>query len=188
MHCNYKYTLSFDDDKKERYELYQKSPQKLCKQEESGVKYFKYWEGKKKSILQNSVSCKIILQKWGIKTFSGKQKLREFIASRGFPGGASGKEPTCQSRRYKRCGFDSWVGRSPGRGHSNPAHYSCLQSPMDRGAWWVRAHSVAESQTWLKWLSMHTRAYVGQGVYGNSAFCSVFTVNYYLKKKVCFLK
>ena len=156
MHCNYKYTLSFDDDKKERYELYQKSPQKLCKQEESGVKYFKYWEGKKKSILQNSVSCKIILQKWGIKTFSGKQKLREFIASRGFPGGASGKEPTCQSRRYKRCGFDSWVGRSPGRGHSNPAHYSCLQSPMDRGAWWVRAHSVAESQTWLKWLSMHT--------------------------------
>ena len=28
---------------------------------------------------------------------------------RGFPGGASGKEPTCQYRRHKRCGFDPWV-------------------------------------------------------------------------------
>ena len=84
-------------------------------QEESGVKYFKCWEKKKAN---TSEFC--ILQKWGIKTFSSKQKLREFIASRGFPGGASGKEPTCQSRRHKRCGFDPWVGRSPGRGQPSP--------------------------------------------------------------------
>ena len=32
-----------------------------------------------------------------------------------FPGGASGKEPACQCRRLKRCGFDPWVGKSPGR-------------------------------------------------------------------------
>ena len=31
----------------------------------------------------------------------------------GFPGGASGKEPTCQVRRHKRCGFDPWVGKIP---------------------------------------------------------------------------
>ena len=31
------------------------------------------------------------------------------------PGGASGKEPTCQSRRYKRCGFNPWVGKIPWR-------------------------------------------------------------------------
>ena len=31
--------------------------------------------------------------------------------SMGFPGGASGKEPTCQCRRLKRCGFDPWVGK-----------------------------------------------------------------------------
>ena len=30
---------------------------------------------------------------------------------RGFPGGASDKEPTCQCRRHKRCGFNSWVGK-----------------------------------------------------------------------------
>ena len=33
----------------------------------------------------------------------------------GFPGGVSGKEPTCQYRRYKRCGFDPWVGKIPWR-------------------------------------------------------------------------
>ena len=34
---------------------------------------------------------------------------------RGFSGGASGKEPTCQCRRYKRCGFDPWVRKIPWR-------------------------------------------------------------------------
>jgi len=34
---------------------------------------------------------------------------------RGFPGGASGKEPTCQCKRHKRCGFDTWVGKIPWR-------------------------------------------------------------------------
>ena len=33
----------------------------------------------------------------------------------GFPGGTSGKEPTCQRRRHKRCGFDRWVGKIPWR-------------------------------------------------------------------------
>ena len=32
---------------------------------------------------------------------------------RGFPGGASGKEPICQYKRHKRCGFDPWVGKIP---------------------------------------------------------------------------
>ena len=35
---------------------------------------------------------------------------------RGFPGGASGKEPACQCRRRERCGFDPWVGEIPRRG------------------------------------------------------------------------
>ena len=35
------------------------------------------------------------------------------------------------------CRFDSWVGKSPGGGHGNPLQYSCLESLMDRGAWWA---------------------------------------------------
>ena len=56
----------------------------------------------------------------------------------GFPGGASGKEPTCQCRRQKRHEFDLGTpGRSPGGGHDNPLQNSCLENPMDRGAWWA---------------------------------------------------
>ena len=35
-------------------------------------------------------------------------------------------------------------GRSSGRGHGNPLQYSCLENPMDRGAWWALVHSVTE--------------------------------------------
>jgi len=54
-------------------------------------------------------------------------------------------------------GLISGSGRSPGGGHGNSLQYSCLEKPMDRGAWHVREHSVAKSQTQLKRLSKHTR-------------------------------
>ena len=34
-----------------------------------------------------------------------------------------------------------------GGGHGNPLQYSCLENPMDRGAWWATVHGVAKSQT-----------------------------------------
>ena len=45
--------------------------------------------------------------------------------------------------------------RSPGGGHGNPPQNSCLENPMDRGAWWATVHGVARSLTWLKQLSTH---------------------------------
>ena len=47
-------------------------------------------------------------------------------------------------------------GRSPGEGNDNPLQYSCLENPMDRGAWWAMVRRIAKSQTSLKQLSMHT--------------------------------
>ena len=38
-------------------------------------------------------------------------------------------------------------GRSPGEGNGNPLQYSCLESPMDRVAWWAVVHGVTKSQT-----------------------------------------
>ena len=50
-------------------------------------------------------------------------------------------------------GQETWVRSGsvdpPGEGTGNPLQYSCLGNPMDRGAWWVRVHGVAKSQTWL---------------------------------------
>ena len=34
-------------------------------------------------------------------------------------------------------------GRSPGEGNDSPLQYSCLENPMDRGAWWATVHGVA---------------------------------------------
>ena len=39
--------------------------------------------------------------------------------------------------------------RSSGGGHGNPLQYSCLENPMDRGAWWATVHGVAKSWTQL---------------------------------------
>ena len=36
-----------------------------------------------------------------------------------------------------------------GEGNGNPLQYSCLENPMDRGAWWATVHGVTKSQTWL---------------------------------------
>ena len=38
-------------------------------------------------------------------------------------------------------------GRSPEEGNDNHLQYSCLENPMDRGAWWAAVHGVAKSQT-----------------------------------------
>ena len=40
-------------------------------------------------------------------------------------------------------------GRCPGGGHGKPLQYSCLENPMDRGAWWAAVDGVARSQTRL---------------------------------------
>ena len=56
-----------------------------------------------------------------------------------------------------------------GEGDGNPLQYSCLESPLDRGAWWAAVHRVAQSWTRLKQLNMH--ACVGEGN-GNLLQCS----------------
>ena len=45
------------------------------------------------------------------------------------------------------------LGKSPGGGHGNPLQYSCLENPMDRGAWWATVHGVTQSWKRLKQLS-----------------------------------
>ena len=62
----------------------------------------------------------------------------------GFPGSSVGKESACSSGDL---GSISGSGRSPGEGNGNPLQYSCLENPMDRGAWWATVHGVAKNRT-----------------------------------------
>ena len=74
----------------------------------------------------------------------------------GFPHGTSSKESDCQFRRHKKCGSIPESGKFPGEGKGNPLQYSCLETPMDRGAWWAIVHKVAKSRTCLKWQHAHS--------------------------------
>ena len=58
----------------------------------------------------------------------------------GFPDGSDGKESTYNAGDL---GSIPGSGRSPGERHGNPLQYSCLENPMDRGAWWAKVHGVA---------------------------------------------
>ena len=45
----------------------------------------------------------------------------------------------------KDVGLIPGLGRSPGGGWDNPLQYSCLENPLERGAWWDAVHGVARS-------------------------------------------
>ena len=83
----------------------------------------------------------------------------------GFPGGTGGKEPACKCRRHRDMGSIPATGRSPGGGNGNTLQYSCLENPMDRGAWQATVHRVAKSQTRLKRLSMHMCTFICIHIY-----------------------
>ena len=62
----------------------------------------------------------------------------------GLPWWLSGKESTCSAGDV---GSTLGSGRCPGEGNGNPLQYSCLENPMDRGAWWATVHGAAEVRT-----------------------------------------
>ena len=71
----------------------------------------------------------------------------------GFPGGVSlvaqmVKNPPAMWETFPM------LGRFPEGGLGNPVEYSCLENPMDRGAWWAIVHEVTKSRTRLKQLRM----------------------------------
>ena len=89
-------------------------------------------------------------------TMKQREKLNsclKYSLGGAFPGGAALKNsPAIQKMQ------ETWVSipgsrRSPGGGHGNPLQCTCLENPMDRGAWWAVVYGVTQSRTRLKWLS-----------------------------------
>ena len=67
------------------------------------------------------------------------------------------KNPPANAGDIRDTGLIPGLGRSPGGGHGNPLQYSCLENPMDRGAWWATFQGATKSPTRLKQLSTHTK-------------------------------
>ena len=77
----------------------------------------------------------------------------------GFPGGSVVKNPPAN---VGDAGDEHWIhglGRSPGVGNGNLVLHSCLENPMDRGAWWATAHGVTKS--WTQLTPMHVPGVCG---------------------------
>ena len=70
------------------------------------------------------------------------------------------KNPPASAGDIRDPGSIPGLGKSPGGGHGNPLQCSCLETPMDRGAWQATVPRVTKSQTRLKQLSMHTCIYM----------------------------
>ena len=120
-----------------------------------GVSSHKLWHCKAQSLfiqMLNESLYVCVCVREGLMSLTprraGERRWRFIRLWGGFPGGSSGKEPACNSGATGDSGSIPGSGRSPGGGNGNPLWYSCLKSPMDRGAWWATGHGVAKSRTW----------------------------------------
>ena len=91
--------------------------------------------------------------------------LRKFLMLlfRGFPGGTVVKNLLASAQDAGGLGLIPGWGSSPGEENGSKLQYSCLENPMDRGAWWATVHGVTKSRTRLKQLSMSIIKLCGRG-------------------------
>ena len=103
-----------------------------------------------KNVVKNPFNC--ALRSFHL-TFNWKQSIREVktrvlweqVVSK-FPGGTRGKGPVYAGDVDSIPG----LGRSPGEGNGNQFQCSCLENPMDRGAWQAPVHGITKSQMQLE--------------------------------------
>ena len=93
------------------------------------------------------------------------EQISDITLYTGFSGSTSGQEPTCQSRRRKRCGLIPGSGRSPVE-YGDPVQYSFLENLMFRDAWWATVMGLQTARhNWSKLAHMH-------------AYTTYYTINY----------
>ena len=116
----------------------------------------------KLNIQKTTITASSLITSWQIDGRQWKQWQTFFWGgeapkpafSYGFPGGSEATASTCNAGDP---GLIPGLWRSPGEGKDNPLQYSCLENPMDRGAWQATVHRVAKSQTRLSdFIHTHT--------------------------------
>ena len=108
----------------------------------------------------------------------------------GLPRWCSGKESACQCRRPGDAGLFPGLGRYPGVGNGNPLQYSCLENPIDRGAWWATRSCKESDITERLTLSLsiilvntHSIAYLPNPIW---SACHILTHFVLKRKKIIF--
>ena len=90
-------------------------------------------------VMEGSLVC---CSPWGCKepdtTELNRTELSPVLSS------SEGEESACSAGDL---GSIPGLGRSPGRGHGNPLQDSCMENPMNRGAWWAIVHKATKSRT-----------------------------------------
>ena len=81
----------------------------------------------------------------GTPEIKGKDSNLDKWVFRGDPRWLRDKESACNAREAREMGLISGSGRSPRGGNGSPLQYSCLENPMDRGAWWASSWGHKES-------------------------------------------
>ena len=89
----------------------------------------------------------------------------------GLPRWPSSKESACNPGVAGDTGSIPGLRTSPGGGHGNLLQYSCLENPMDRGAWRATVHGLAKSWTRLEQLSTHANPLNSQHCPPSAATC-----------------
>ena len=90
-------------------------------------------------------------QKW-LNRLSTHTQVNEWV---GFPKQLSGKESTCDAGDSRDVSSIPGSGRSPGEGNGNGLQCSCLENPMNRGAWWLQ--SRGSQRVRYDWVTEHTQ-------------------------------
>ena len=80
-----------------------------------------------------------------MEKFLSEEIWRNKMASQGFPNGSVVKNPPANTGASRDMGLIPGLGRFPGGGNGKLIQYSCLENPMDRGAWQAAVHGVSES-------------------------------------------
>ena len=96
-----------------------------------------------------SLSCTVLLT-----DLKKKKKILNYLTKciaiqLGFPGDSVVKNPPAKAGDSRDVGSIPRSRQSPEGGNSSPLQYSCLENPMDRGAWWATIHGVPKSQIQL---------------------------------------
>ena len=86
------------------------------------------------------------------------------------------KNSPAKTGDVRDAGLISRLGRSPGGGHDNPFQYTCLENPMDRGAWRAAVYRVAKSWIRLKWLSTHKHSMVKMHTHTHIMFSDYYRI------------